>query len=245
MGGMPVTFEATVVTGASTGVGRAVAKQFAQNGSNVVLAARTADDLQNAQSDVEKLGVDALSVPTDVSDREQCFALIEQTVERFGRVDVLVNNAGIGLYKPVEEVLPEDLDKTLSVNFRGAMYCAQAAYDHMREQGSGHIINVASIAGKMGLPGESAYNASKFAMLGFGQSLKKEAIHHGVRVDNLCPGGIDTPFWHKVPNPPDTSNFLTAEDVAGLVSYVVSTSERMVFEDIMVNPKAEFIERFA
>ncbi|MFB6285756.1 MAG: SDR family oxidoreductase [Candidatus Bipolaricaulia bacterium] len=235
----------TVVTGASTGVGLEVARQFAQGGSDIVLAARTADDLQTAQAEIENVGVDGLSVPTDVSDREQCFALIEQTTERFGRIDVLVNNAGIGLYKPVEDVVPEDLDKALSVNFRGAMYCAQAAYHQMREQGSGHIINVASIAGKTGLPGESAYNASKFAMVGFGQSLKKEAIHHGVRVDNLCPGGIDTPFWDKVPNQPDTSNFLTADDVAGLVVYVASTSERMVFDDITVNPKKEFIDRFA
>ena len=242
-----MTFEGqvTVVTGASTGVGLAVAKRFAQSGSHIVLAARTADDLRDAQAEVQELGADVLAVPTDVSDREQCFALIEQTMERFGRVDVLVNNAGIGLYKPVEDVLPEDLDRTLAVNFRGAMYCAQAAYNQMRERGSGHIINVASIAGKTGLPGESAYNASKFAMVGFGQSLKKEAIHHGVRVDNVCPGGIDTPFWEKVPNPPDTSNFLTANDVAGLVVYVASTSERMVFDDITVNPKNEFIERFA
>jgi len=235
----------TVVTGASTGVGLKVAKRFAQGGSRIVLAARTVDDLRTAQAEVETLGLDVLSVPTDVGDREQCFSLIEQTVEHFGRVDYLVNNAGIGLYKPVEDVVPADLDKALSVNFRGAMYCAQAAYHRMREQGAGHIINVASIAGKTGLPGESAYNASKFAMVGFGQSLKKEAIHHGVRVDNLCPGGIDTPFWDKVPNQPDTSNFLTADDVAGLVAYVASTSERMVFDDITVNPKNEFIERFA
>lgn len=237
--------QVTVITGASTGVGLAVAKQFAQGGSNVVLAARSSDGLNRAQEAIEGLGAEALAVPTDISDREQCFALMERTMDHFGRVDCLVNNAGIGLYKPVEDVVPEDLDKALAVNFRGAMYCAQAAYDRMREQGSGHIINVASIAGKTGLPGESAYNASKFAMVGFGQSLKKEAIHHGIRVDNVCPGGIDTPFWDKVPNPPDTSNFLTADDVAGLVAYVASTSERMVFDDITVNPKNEFIDRFA
>ncbi|MFQ5795222.1 MAG: SDR family oxidoreductase [Candidatus Bipolaricaulia bacterium] len=242
---MNVADKAVVITGAGSGVGRSTAQLLGANGAKLILAGRTAEKLEVVADEVRSQGGEALPVPTDIRSREQCEALIARTVEQYGRIDILVNNAGLGIYGPIETVKGEDLEVLFDTNLKGAIYCAQAAYERMKDQRSGHIINIASVAGKYGLPGESAYVSTKFALVGFAGSLKKEAIHHGVRVDTLCPGGIDTPFWDLVPNPPDTANFLSPDDVAGMVLYVAGTPTHMVFEDIVVHPHEEYVKRFA
>lgn len=234
-----------VITGGSTGVGKASGELFVEDGASVVLAARTESKLEAAAESLRDQGGEVLAVPTDVSKRRDCERLIAKAVEAFGRVDILVNNAGVGIYNPVDEMSDEDLEMLLSINLKGTIYCSQAVFPMMKERGSGHIINISSIAGKMGLPRESGYNASKFAMVGFGQSLKKEAIRYGVRVHNICPGGINTPFWDDVPDKPDISRFLDPAHVAGLVHYVALSPEMMVFDDIVVHPHHEYLERFA
>jgi len=234
-----------VVTGGSTGVGKAVGEIFAREGVRVVLAARTESRLKAAAESIRNAGGEVLAVPTDVSNREACEHLMSEAEEQFGPVDLLVNNAGVGIYNPVDKMTDADLETLLSVNLKGTIYCSQAVFPKMKERGAGHIINVASIAGKMGLPRESGYNASKFGMVGFGQSLKKEAIRYGVRVHNICPGGINTPFWDSVEDKPDISKFLDPEHVAGLVHYVAASPERMVFQDIIVHPHDEYVGWFA
>lgn len=234
-----------VVTGGSTGVGKAVGEIFAREGVRVVLAARTESRLKAAAESIRNAGGEVLAVPTDVSNREACEHLMSEAEEQFGPVDLLVNNAGVGIYNPVDKMTDADLETLLSVNLKGTIYCSQTVFPKMKERGAGHIINVASIAGKMGLPRESGYNASKFGMVGFGQSLKKEAIRYGVRVHNICPGGINTPFWDSVEDKPDISKFLDPEHVAGLVHYVAASPERMVFQDIIVHPHDEYVGWFA
>ncbi|HKJ68125.1 MAG TPA: SDR family oxidoreductase [bacterium] len=242
---MSLNGKVAVITGGSTGVGRAVGEIFAGEGVRVVLAARTESQLEAAAEALREAGGDVLAVPTDVSSRKDCERLMATAVEHFGPVDILVNNAGVGIYNPVDKMTDQELDPLLAINLKGTIYCSQAVYLRMKERGSGHIINVASIAGKMGLPRESGYNASKFGMVGFGQSLKKEAIRYGVRVHNICPGGINTPFWDGVQDKPDLSQFLDPEHVAGLVHYVAASPERMVFQDIIVHPHNEYLEWFA
>ncbi len=242
---MKLEAQVAVITGGSTGVGRAVGELFVQEGASVVLAARTESKLEAAAKSLRSKGGEVRAVPTDVSRRRDCEQLIAQAVEAFGTVDILVNNAGVGIYNPVDDLSDEELETLLSINLKGTIYCSQAVYPMMKERGSGHIINVASIAGKTGLPRESGYNASKFAMVGFGQSLKKEAIRYGVRVHNICPGGINTPFWDDVPDKPDISKFLDPAHVAGLVHYVALSPAMMVFDDIVVHPHHEYLERFA
>lgn len=242
---MSLDGKVAVITGGSTGVGKAVGEIFARKGVRVVLAARTESRLKAAAESLRKAGGEVLAVPTDVSSREACEHLMSEAAGHFGLVDILVNNAGVGIYNPVDQMTDQDLETLLSVNLKGTIYCSQAVFPKMKERGSGHIINVASIAGKMGLPRESGYNASKFGMVGFGQSLKKEAIRYGVRVHNICPGGINTPFWDSVEDKPDISKFLDPEHVAGLVHYVAASPERMVFQDIIVHPHDEYVGWFA
>lgn len=242
---MTLEGQVAVITGGSTGVGRSVGELFVQDGAQVVLAARTESKLKAAAESLRSRGGDVLAVPTDVSKRKHCEQLIAQAVDAFGKVDILVNNAGVGIYNPVDDLSDEELETLLSINLKGTIYCSQAVFPMMKERGSGHILNVASIAGKVGLPWESGYNASKFAMVGFGQSLKKEGIRYGVRVHNICPGGINTPFWDDVPEKPDISEFLDPDHVAGLVHYVAVSPEVMVFDDIVVHPHHEYLERFA
>lgn len=242
---MSLDGKVAVITGGSTGVGRSVGELFAAEGAKVVLAARTESKLKAAAESLREAGGKVLAVPTDISKREACEQLISKAEGHFGPVDILVNNAGVGIYNPVDKMTDADLDTLLSINLKGTIYCSQAVYPGMKKRGSGHIINVASIAGKMGLPRESGYNASKFGMVGFGQSLKKEAIRYGVRVHNICPGGINTPFWDSVEQKPEVSAFLDPEHVAGLVHYVAASPERMVFQDIIVHPHNEYVEWFA
>jgi len=242
---MSISKKVTVVTGASSGLGRSIALLFAQNGAKVVLASRDETKLKEVAEEICQKGGEAASVVTNVRNEQQCARLIEEAVKNYGRIDVLVNSAGIGIYGPVDEFSTRDIDALLETNLKGLAYCSRAAYKEMKKQGSGHIINVASIAGKFGLPGESMYVASKFAAVGFSQSLRKEAIRFGVRVHTICPGGMNTPFWERVPRKPDVSKFLKPEHVAQLVLYLASTPDDMVFEDIVVQPKDEYVRRFA
>lgn len=235
------------ITGASSGLGREIALQFGRQGARLALTARTQKAVDEVARQVQELGAEAFALSTDVQEIQQCERFIQETVSRYGQLDVLVNNAGIGVYGLVEELRPEDFEEALAVNYKGAVYCTLAAYREMRKQGQGHIINLASIAGKIGLPGESAYVAAKHALVGFAQSLKKEALRHNIRVDTICPGGMKTPFWEKVPpqRRPDTSKFLDPAAVAQLVVFLASTPEDIVFEDIVLHPRDEYIKRFA
>lgn len=240
---MSLEGQVAVITGGSKGVGRAVALRFAKLGLKQVIGARGVSDLEKVVQEIRDVGGEAVGVPTDVSDPADAKNLVTSAMDEYGNLDILINNAGVGIYGDIEKFYLTDLDTLLSINLKGTYYCSQAAFRIMKQQKSGHVINVASIAGKMGLPQESAYNASKFGMVGVGQSLKKEGMPYGIRVHNVCPGGIDTPFWDEVPNPPDVSKFLTPDEVAGVVEYVATSSENVVFEDITIHPKQEYEER--
>lgn len=183
-----------IVTGASSGIGRETALTFAQAGSRVALAARRVERLEEVARAIEADRGEALVVPTDVSDRIQVERLVEATVSRWGRVDILVNNAGFGIIAPVERMAPEDVERIMAVNFLGAVYGTMAVLPYMRRQGSGHIINVASILGKWGSPDSAAYCASKHAMVGFSDSLRLELEGSGIFLSLICPAGTDTEF---------------------------------------------------
>jgi NAD(P)-dependent dehydrogenase (short-subunit alcohol dehydrogenase family) len=228
------------------GVGHEVAVLFSKEGGRLALAARNEQMLRTVSGQIEAGGNEALIIPTDVRDPQQCEQFIRRIITHYGRLDILVNNAGIGSFGPAEELSLQVVEDLLAVNYKGAVSCSLAAYRQMLQQGSGHIIHVASIAGKVGLPRESAYVGSKHALVGFAQSLKKEALPHGIRVDTICPGGIDTPFWEKVPmhQRPDVSRFLKPEAVAQVVLFLASAPADVVFEDIIFNPRAEYLERF-
>lgn len=170
-----------IITGASSGIGLACAKAFAREKAIVVLAARSLDKLEEIAGDLDPEGSRSLVVKTDVSIEEDCRHLVERTVETFGRIDILVNNAGISMRALFEEVEVPVLKRIMEVNFWGTVYCTKSALPYIRES-KGTIVGISSIAGFHGLPGRSAYSASKFAMHGFLESIRIENMRRGVHV---------------------------------------------------------------
>jgi short-subunit dehydrogenase len=186
-----------VVTGASSGIGAATAVACARAGMRVTLAARRADRLARVADHVQAAGGEARVVPTDVAEPAAVRALVDGTVQAWGRVDVLVNNAGIGVLARVEETTPAEYERLMRVNYLAAVDGVLAALPHMRRQRQGHIVNVASVLGKRASPFRAAYVASKFALVGFSEALRMELRGTGIHVTCVCPVGTATEF-HEV-----------------------------------------------
>lgn len=182
-----------VITGASSGIGRATALELARRGANVVLAARRRELLEAVAEECRKLGVGAKIVVTDVRDRDACRALIAAA----GEIDILVNNAGFALYDSAAEAQATELRDMMDTNFFGAVHCTQAVLPQMLERGRGSIVNVGSITGIMGFARMGGYCASKFALGGWTEALRDEVIANGVSVALVCPATTDTEFFLK------------------------------------------------
>ena len=213
---MTVEGRAAFITGASRGIGAAVARSLSAAGVSVGLASRSGDDL----------GLDrSIGLACDVRDAEQVDASVAATVERFGRLDIVVANAGVGAYGPFLELSPEFLEEMIDVNLKGTLYAIRAALPHLLESDAADVITLASEAGRRGLPYEAVYCASKFGQVGFTRALDHELREHGVRCTNVCPGGVATDFALE-PGRGRTEDVLagmmTAEDVAEVVMFVLT-----------------------
>lgn len=184
-----------LVTGASGGIGRALALRLAAEGARVALVARRADALEALAAEVRAAGGEALALPCDVAEREAVAAAAAHVVEAWGGVDLLVNNAGYGHHRRFLEWDLEDMERMLRVNTLGSLYWTKALLPGMVERGEGWIVFVASLAGRIAPPDESAYAASKFALVGLAESLSLEVEDLGVHVLTVCPGVIRTPFF--------------------------------------------------
>jgi len=213
-----------VVTGASSGIGEATAVALADAGFGVVLAARRSDRIEALAS---RIGGDALAVTCDVSDDAAAHSLIDRAKSELGRVDVLVNNAAVMLLGPIAGADTEEWRRMVGANLLGLMYCTHAALPVMQEQGGGHIVNVSSVAGRTARLGFGVYNATKWGVVAFSESLRQEALHSNVRVTVVEPGFVETELQGHNENPfvvdqigkarESIGDLLTAEDLSRMI----------------------------
>jgi len=211
----PLEGKVALVTGASRGIGAAVARSLAEHGVRLGLASRSGDDL----------GLDAVAMPCDVRELDQLEALAAATAERHGRIDILVSNAGVGSYGPFLDLSREHVDEMIDVNLKGSIWAVRAALPYLLKSGAADIVMLASEAGRRGLPYESVYCASKFGQVGLGRSLDHELREHGIRCTNVCPGGVATDFaleQGRGRTPDALPGMMSAEDVAEVVLFVLT-----------------------
>lgn len=223
-----------LVTGAGKGIGRAIAASLASEGAHLLLNARTANDLTKLKREIEATGGRAESFPGDIMKDEIREAIFADIEKRFGRLDVLVNNAGMGRFSPVRSMPVTDLDAMWNLNMRALFQCTKAALIPMERQKSGTIVNIASLAGKNAFVGGAGYAATKWALLGFSRSLMLEEREFNIRVITICPGSVDTDF-----SPHDTSKrekILAPSDVARTVVLALSMPDRAMVSEIDIRP---------
>ena len=222
-----------LVTGASGGIGAAVARRLHRAGAAVGLLSRRGDDLGLE---------DALGLSCDVRDRMAVGAAADATVERFGRLDIVVANAGVGAYGSFLELDPDQLEAMIDVNLKGTLYTAAATLPHLIAAGEGDFVSLASVAGLRAFPGEAVYNASKFGQLGFTRALDHELRGRGVRATCICPGGVKTDFaigTGREAGDPELEELLTADEVADVVLFTVTRPRRMRILTTSFRPMTE------
>ncbi len=190
-----------VITGASSGLGEATARMLSAKGATVVLGARRTDRLQALVDELKGRGAKALAQQTDVTRHEQVKSLVDAAVETFGRVDVMLNNAGLMPHSPLERLKIEDWDRMVDVNIKGVLYGIAAALPHMREQKSGHIINVSSVAGHKVRAGATVYAATKHAVRALSEGLRLEVKPYNIRTTIISPGAVDTELVDSITEP--------------------------------------------
>lgn len=192
---MKLEGKVALVTGGNRGIGRGIAMTLAKEGADVAVAARDYTKSQEVAEEIKKLGRRAIAVQTDVTQWDQVQAMVKQSIDELGKIDICVNNAGAISVAPVEELKEEDFDHVINVNVKGVFLCCKAVIPHMKQQGGGKIINTGSIGGKTGFPTLAHYNASKFAVHGFTNALAKELAKDNITVNAICPGIVRTYMW--------------------------------------------------
>jgi NADP-dependent 3-hydroxy acid dehydrogenase YdfG len=235
------------VTGASSGIGEATALACAQAGAAVSLAARRADRIEALAERITAAGGRAVAIPTDVGDESQARAFVERTHSELGRLDVLVNNAGVMLLGPIENAPTEEWRRMIEANVFGVLYCTHAALGLMREQGSGHIVNVSSVAGRVARAGSGVYNLTKFGVGAFSESLRQEGVPIGVRVTTIEPGAVATELpGHNRPEVLEqmAKRFvgvtpLSSEDIAGAILYAIGQPPNVSVNEVLVRPSGQ------
>ncbi len=227
-----------VVTGGTRGIGYSIAEALLGESAKVFICGRDPLTLKAA---LEKLaresgseGVDGIA--SDVRRYEDCRKLIQRATERFGGLDILVNNAGIGVYKPVDQLTPEEWDETIETNLSGVFYCCREAIPIMRQRGGGYIFNISSLAGVNAFAGGAAYNASKFGLNGFSEAMMQDARYDGIRVSYIMPGSVATDFAAAPGSKPRESWKLTGEDVAKAVIDLYKFPNRALASRIEMRP---------
>ncbi len=218
-----------LITGASRGIGKAIALRLAANGYNLILNARDLSLLETVKTACEQLGANVKILPADLADEAEIIALFEKA----GTIDLLVNNAGFGIFDPIEKIRLEDWQAIQKVNVEGAFLCLREAMKKMKQSGGGRIINISSVVGVKGYPNQAAYGASKHALLGLTKTAIEEGRDHNIRVHAVCPGGVATEMVKQSrPDLTDFSAMIQPEDVADAVVYLCSLPHNITVDCI-------------
>ena len=234
-----------LVTGASSGIGEATALALARAGARVAIAARRRERLDGVARRIADLRSESLVLEADVARPEEAESIVAKTVERFDRLDVLVNNAGVMLLSPIERARVEDWRRMLDLNLLGLMAATRAALPHMRKQKDGHIVNISSTAGRVANPDASVYAATKFGVGAFSEALRREVYKDNIRVTIVEPGAVATELREHVPDPDTRQRIdtwatslrqLQSEDVAAAILYAVSQPPHVNVNEILLRP---------
>jgi 3-oxoacyl-[acyl-carrier protein] reductase len=237
-----LTGKIALVTGASRGIGRATALALAGAGANVVVTARTESDLLELAVEIEALGAQALAVTADLTQAADVERLKAAAFDKFGQVDILVSNVGVGKYGPLDTLTVEDYDWMMNGNMRSSFLCTSAFLPGMLVREQGWVVFIGSVAGLKGLPNESVYCATKFAQYGFAQSLDYETRERGVKVSYIAPGGVHTHFAFgtgRTPGDPNLEKMMDAEDIAQAVLFAVTQPDKARVFLIGMRPMSE------
>lgn len=232
---MQLQGKTALITGASGGIGSAMAVRLAKSGLNLVLCGRSEEKLSKTKAAAEALGVEVLTVCGDITDDSFPAYAIGQTLERFGRLDILVNNAGMALSCPFEETSAAQFDQIMALNVRAPYFLCQAALPALRQSDHATIINIASVVGHKGYPLQSAYAASKHALIGLSKSLANEVYTDGIRVHILAPGAVYTDMVRIARPDLSPEGMILAEDVAETAAFLIEHRTNAVIDEIQIH----------
>jgi NAD(P)-dependent dehydrogenase (short-subunit alcohol dehydrogenase family) len=234
---------AALVTGGSSGIGLAIANALGEDGYGITLSARRPEKLEAAAEELRSAGIDVQAVPANVMNEDEVVALVAAHRENFGRMDVLVNNAGVGIGQPIDQIQTKALDMQLGVNLRSYVIATREALPMLKEAGGEHgkalIVNTASIAGKSGQGWVSVYSATKAGVIGFSEATQKEVGQSGVQVTSLCPGFVDTPMTEWVREQVKPAEMIRPEDIAESVRFLLRTSRNCLVPEIVFGRPGE------
>ncbi|HTT62701.1 MAG TPA: SDR family oxidoreductase [Bryobacteraceae bacterium] len=223
-----------IVTGGTRGIGRAIAERLLREGAAVAVCSRSSENVQAFLRDCQPIGDGRLLAETaDVSRLEDVRRFFASVDARFGALDILINNAGIGIFKSVADLTPEEWRRTIDLNLSGVYYCSHEALPRMRQRGEGYIVNISSLAGKNPFAGGAAYNASKFGLNGFSEAMMLDHRYDSVRVSYVMPGSVDTDFGAQAGNAPWK---IQPEDVAEVTMMLLHMPARTLVSRVEIRP---------
>lgn len=242
-----ISGKVVVITGASSGLGEATARLLSSAGANVVLAARRSDRIESLAQELEASGGKVLAITTDVTRREQVEALVNQTVEAFGKIDVILNNAGLMPLSPLESLKVDEWEQMIDVNMKGVLYGIAAALPHMKSQKSGHIINVSSVYGHKLGPDATVYCATKFAVRALSEGLRQEVKPYNIRTTVISPGAVATELLEHISDQEiqsQTKEFVDpiavpADTFARMVAFAINEPANVDVNEILFRPTAQ------
>ncbi|MCS0672773.1 SDR family oxidoreductase [Cytobacillus firmus] len=228
--------QAAIVTGASRGIGKEIAVKLAQQGMKLTLIG-SSEVIHQSAEDLKKMGfADVLPIQADISDEAEVKDAVEKTLQKYKQLDLLVNNAGVGFFKQVDETTLDEWKKVFEINVQGVFLGSRAVLPHMKERKSGTIITISSDVARYTIPNGSAYTATKYAVQGFSGSLAQEVREYGIRVGTINPGMVDTFFAESKQGLEEKRDWLKVEDIANAVVYMASAPKHMMIDEIVLHP---------